>query len=251
MREKINSVKARFPVTTNPYFVALAQGTMSREDFLETQIQFLFAVVFFARPLAVLAGRLPRPELRLGLLLNIADEHGNGDLRLCHERTFLELLARFGVSRSQIEERALWPEVRAFNTTLSGLCMLDDGPTALAALGMIEDLFAEVSATIGRAIVSRGWLPADQVIHYAVHEKLDVEHSESFYRMIEPMYATDRGAYQIDQGLELGAYVFMRMYEDLGRSCARRWTRTALGPHSLADGWTLEAPTPRGQSKAR
>ena len=52
---------------------ALADGSFSREDFVETQVQFLFAVVFFSRPMAVLAGRLPRPEQRLSLLENVHD----------------------------------------------------------------------------------------------------------------------------------------------------------------------------------
>jgi hypothetical protein len=240
MRSYLRKLKDRHSLRDQAYFRALLDGSMSREDFVETQIQFLFAVVFFSRPMAVLAARLPRPEMRVPLLGNIDDEHGSGDLRLCHERTFLELLSRFEVTPDEIDRRALWPEVRAFNTTLSGLALLDDPPTALAALGIIEDLFSEISAIIGSSIVARGWLPEERVVHYAVHQTLDVAHSEGFYRTLEPLYAEHpRRAYQIEQGLELGAYVFLRMYEDLHRARARRWTRDVRGPHSLADGWAL------------
>ena len=38
----------------NPYFSALRDGSFARDDFLETQIQFYFAVVFFSRPMAAL-----------------------------------------------------------------------------------------------------------------------------------------------------------------------------------------------------
>jgi hypothetical protein len=34
----------------------LADGSFDREDFVETQIQFFFAVVFFSRPMMALAG---------------------------------------------------------------------------------------------------------------------------------------------------------------------------------------------------
>lgn len=241
MQATIDRVKRAHDAQQNPYFQALAARTFAREDFLETQIQFLFAVVFFSRPMSILAGRIGRPELRLSLLENVDDEHGHGDLRLSHERTFLELLARLGATREDIERRALWPEVRAFNTTLLGVASLDDTYTALAALGIIEDLFAGISTRLGQGILASGWLAREQIIHYAVHEKLDEQHAEGFYSLLRgPHDRHPRHAYQIAQGLELGAYVFLRLYEDLFRARARRALREVRGPHSLADGWYLE-----------
>jgi pyrroloquinoline-quinone synthase len=241
MRETIAALKARCDVAQNPYFVALRDGSFSREDFVETQIQFLFAVVFFSRPMAVLAGRLPRPEMRLSLLENVHDEHGEGNLSLSHERTFLALLKALGVTPDQVDTRALWPEVRAFNTVLAGLSFSDDCYTGLAALGIIEDLFSGISARLGRGILDRGWLRPDELVHYSAHEVLDVTHADGFYKVLDGPFAVHpRHAYQITQGLELGAYTFLRMYEDLHRARARRWTRAVRGPHSLAEGWHLE-----------
>lgn len=241
MRETIAAIKARHTPLDNPYLVALRDGTMSREDFVETQIQFLFAVVFFSRPMAALAGRVPRPQMRVVLIENLRDEHGAGHLTVCHENTFLELLERLGVTRPEIDARALWPEVRAFNTVLAGLCTLDDALTGLAALGMIEDLFAGISQSIGQSILQRKFLPKSHIVHYSTHEKLDVEHAEGFYSGLYELFDQHaRHRYEIEQGLELGAYVFMRLYQDLFRSRARRWTRKVRGPHSLADGWYVE-----------
>jgi pyrroloquinoline-quinone synthase len=246
MKSYIQALKERLQARGNPYLVGLQDGSLTREQFVETQTQFFFAVVFFSRPMAALAGRVPRAELRLPLLQNVSDEHGGGRLKLSHERTFFELLSRLGVTAPEIEQRALWPEVRAFNTALAGLCVLDDTFTALAALGMIEDLFAGVSSQLGRGIVARGWLPVDQVVHYATHEKLDEDHAEGFYAgLYAPWEAHPRHRYQIQQGLELGGYALTRLYDDLWRSRDRRWVRDVSGPHSLADGWYLE-PTMGG-----
>lgn len=234
-------VKSLRPLDQHPYFAALADGSFEREDFVETQIQFLFAVVFFSRPMAVLAGRIPRPEQRVALLENVGDEHGHGNLRLTHERTFLALLDRLGVSPAEIDRRALWAEVRAFNTVLAGASTLDDTLTGLAALGIIEDLFSTLSGRIGSAIVARGWLSRDAMVHYATHEELDVAHAEGFYAQLrEPFARHPRLAYQITQGLELGAYAFLRMYEDLFHARSRRAFREVRGPHSSSDGWYLD-----------
>lgn len=240
MRQKIQAVKAAAAPLDNPYFVSLREGDMTREEFVETQIQFLFAVVFFARPMMVLAARLPRNEMRTGLLENISDEHGEGNLHVSHERTFLDLLRRLGVSQEEIAGRPLWPEVRAFNTTLTGLTMMDDPRTALAALGMIEDLFSSISAELGTSIIARGWLGEGEIVHYATHEELDQQHAEDFYEPLYAGYAEDPVArYQIDQGLELGAYIFLRMYRDLYEARGRRTARDIEGAHSVADGWRL------------
>ncbi len=237
MRTFVDALKERIAPLENPYFRALRDGSLTREEFVETQIQFANAVAFFSRPMAVLAARLPTPDMRLDLLENVSDEHGHGDLRFCHERTFLQLLGRFGVTPDEADRRALWPEVRAFNTILAGLCTLDDRLTGLATLGIIEDLFAGISTEIGASIVKRGWLEEGQLVHYKTHEKLDVAHAEGFYKHLAEPYARDEGlAYQIQQGFELGAYVFLRMYEDLYRARARRWTRVYTGPHSWSAG---------------
>jgi pyrroloquinoline-quinone synthase len=79
------------------------------------------------------------------------------------------------------------------------------------------------------------------VVHYATHETLDVRHAEGFYAPLERLYAQDaRARYQIEQGLELGGYVFGRLYDDLYAHRARRWRRALTGPHSVADGWWVD-----------
>lgn len=245
MREFVAALKTKSQILSNSYVTALADGSFDREDFVETQIQFFFAVVFFSRPMMALAGRLPRAEMRLGILDNVYDEHGHGKLRLSHERTFLSLLARLGVPLEDIERRALWPCVRQFNTTLAGVCSLDDTFTAIATLGFIEDCFATLSSKVGKGIVDRGFLTADQIRHYTTHQDLDEEHAEGFYCLLrEPYAAHPRHRYQIEQGLLLGCHAFKSLYEGLYTARTERTTRPVGGPHSLAEGWYLDTDAP-------
>jgi pyrroloquinoline quinone (PQQ) biosynthesis protein C len=241
MRSTIAAIKERAAPLENPYFQGLRDGGMTREQFVETQIQFFHAVIFFSRPMAALVGRIPRPQMRVALLENLCDEHGDGRLTVCHENTFIELLSRLGVERSDVDARAMWPEVRAFNMTLLGTCALDDVYTGLAALGMVEDLFSGISAEIGQAIVARRWLERDEIVHYTTHEALDVAHAEGFYASLyEPWERHPRWRYQIRQGLELGAYAFMTLYEGLFHARDRFELRDVRGPHSISDGAWLE-----------
>jgi len=236
----IEEIKNRYPLQEHSYFKGLHDGTFSREDFIETQIQFLQAVVFFSRPMAMLAARIPRPELRWSILHNVAEEHGEGDFRQSHERTFLTLLERLGVSHEDIRKRALWPEVRAFNTTLLGVCTGDDYLIGTATMGIIEDMFAGISALLGKKLVDNGWLKEDELIHYKVHSELDIKHAADFYQILEKPYENSpQERYYIQQGLELGAYCFMQMYRGLYEARQRRSLRDITGPHSQMDGWYL------------
>lgn len=223
MNDAIAAVLARHPIEANPYLKALRDGSLSKQDFVETQIQFYFAVVFFSRPMAVLAAKIPSARTRTEVLRNVWEEHGEGDAERRHGATFLELLHRLdGVRVEEVELRALWPELRAFNTALAGCCALDDWEIGAGCLGIVERMFVGISAWIGQSIVERGWLPKDRVVHYSVHEELDVRHSEDFFATLAPAWEDPGTRYLVTQGLQLGAYVFDRLYRDLYEARGRR-----------------------------
>jgi pyrroloquinoline-quinone synthase len=233
MNNVIEGVLKEIDYPNNPYLVSLREKSFSKADFIETQIQFYMAVVFFSRPMGALAAKIPTPELRIEIVRNVWEEHGEGNPTKIHGNTFIEFLRRLGqVTVDQIDERALWPEVRIFNTTITGACVLDDYLVGCAMMGMIERMFCDISAWIGQGIVENGWLPKDQMIHYALHEDLDIKHSQDFFDVLKPAWdINSENRYLIEQGLRLGATVFYGLYEGLFRGRKRRVKRDLRGPH--------------------
>lgn len=224
MNKLIEQVFAEIDAPSNPYFVALGDKTFAKVDFVETQIQFLSAVEFFSRPMAAMAARIPTASGRVEVLRNVWEEHGEGDLRMSHGSMFREFLLRLdGVTEQDIARRAPWPEVRAFNTTLVGSCVLDDYLVSASMMGMIELMFSSIAAWIGRAVVANGWLPAEQMVHYTLHERLDVRHSDDFFDVVRPEWSKGpHQQYRIEQGLRMGATIFHGLYEGLWRARERR-----------------------------
>src|SRR5438067_10946157 len=98
---------------TNPYFVSLADGSMSLDCFLRTQEQFFFAVTFFPRPMAALVGRIPDPKQRLDILHNLVEEHGEFQEQFFHHTTFQQFLRSIGSQPEKLSEMAVWPALRA------------------------------------------------------------------------------------------------------------------------------------------
>ena len=209
----------------NPYFVNLREKTFEREDFIETQIQFFYAVIFFSRPMAALAAKIPTPELRLEVLRNVWEEHGEGSLAHGHGKTFLDFLKRLGnITEDDVYLRGLWADVRIFNTTLSGVSVLDDFIIAVGVLGMIERMFSDISAWIGQGVIENGWLAAGEMIHYKLHQELDIKHSEDFFKILEiPFQKSAENRYLVEQGLRLGATLFNNLYAGLWNSRKTRW----------------------------
>ena len=105
--------------------------------------------------------------------------------------------------------------MRAFNSILTTACVLDELEVGVACMGIIERAFAGVSATIGRAVVDRGWLTRERLIHYSLHAEIDVRHADEFFAVVEPAWEDEGRRYLIDQGLQLGAYALDRLYRDL------------------------------------
>lgn len=199
----------------NPYLLALADGSMDLPCFRRTQEQFFYAVTFFPRPMAALVGRISDPRLRLDILHNLVEEHGEFDEQRFHHTTFQQFLHTIGCDPAQLPNTRIWPAVRAFNSVLTASCVLDELEVGVGCMGIIEHAFAGISAAIGQAVVQRGWVAAADLVHYKLHAEIDERHAEEFFAVVEPHWDDALRRHFIDQGLKLGAYVFDRLYRDL------------------------------------
>jgi pyrroloquinoline-quinone synthase len=160
-------------------------------------------------------GRIPTPKARLDILHNLVEEHGEFNEDLFHHTTFQHFLRSIGSESEKIEAGAPSPALRAFNSVLTSACVLDELEVGVACMGIIEYAFAGISATIGQAVVQRGWVRQEELVHYALHAQIDERHAEEFFAVIEPRWDDPTRRYFIEQGLELGAYAFDRLYWDL------------------------------------
>jgi pyrroloquinoline-quinone synthase len=82
-------------------------------------------------------------------------------------------------------------------------------------MGIIEYAFADISAAIGKSVVERGWVAHDRLVHYKLHAEIDTRHADEFFAVVEPQWDDPKRRYFVKQGLELGAYIFNRLYQDM------------------------------------
>lgn len=207
------------PILGNPYFQNLARGEMSKRDFTRSQIQFSYAVGYFSRNLASLIVRLPTSAGRAVLVHNLAEEHGLDEenlaegfrAHLAHDRTFAKFLGTLGVDGETLAASDPEPPVQAFNLALLGACSTEPPGFALAALGMIEYAFADISALIGRRVVELGWVKSEELVHYSLHAEIDKRHAAELFEAAE---AACDDSEMLTRGLAFGRYIFDRLYQD-------------------------------------
>jgi len=208
------------PILGNSYFRSLESGEIGKQDFVGSQIQFSYAVGYFSQNLATLIARMPTSSGRAVLVHNLAEEHGLDEenpvdgfrAHLAHDRTFAKFLGSLGVGASTLAQSKAEPPVRAFNLALNGVCGTEHPAFALAALGMIEYAFADISALIGRRVIELGWVESGNLFHYCLHAEIDKRHAAELFEAAEDA-STD--ASLISDGLAFGRYIFDRLYQDL------------------------------------
>jgi hypothetical protein len=221
----IDDVLRRTAAHDNPFFVAL-RTDLPHGTFVATQLEFFHAVVAFHRPMAALAARIDDDELRTAIFRNVHEELGEGDASRAHGTTFITFLSRLTSTpepavRERLSTTPAGSAVRAFNAALQGACVVDDVVVGAAAMGIIERMFAEISSWIGTACVARGFIDRQAMIHYDLHERIDVGHADDFFRVLAGAWATAHGRRHVEDGLRLGAFVFDRLYRDLLASAQR------------------------------
>jgi len=207
-----DEVFKRVPILQGKFFQTLHSKQMNLRQFQKAQQQFFFAVDYFSRPMAALVARLPEHAQRISILENIMEEHGDMDPTKYHSNTFKQFLKSIGSSTVGVKES---PSVLAFNLDLMGVSMSEEPYVAIGVFGLIEYAFADISADIGKMVVERGWVQQEDVVHYSLHAQLDKKHAEEFFAIVEPQLHDPVKKAQFQKGLELGAYIFNRLYDDL------------------------------------
>ncbi|HEY7423433.1 MAG TPA: iron-containing redox enzyme family protein [Gemmataceae bacterium] len=218
------AILRRLDFAANSYLRALADGSLSLEGFRRTQEQFYFAVVYFPRPMAVLLSRLPDPETRMDILHNLVEEHGDFQAEQSHPNTFRCFLHSIGANADAVTTIPVWPAVRAFNAALHGVCAFAEPEVGACCLGEIELAFAGVSAAIGQTVAKRGWVRREDLVHYQLHAEIDTRHAEEFFAVAEPAWDNAHQRLLVEQGLELGAHLFDRLYRELYVEAVHRAT---------------------------
>lgn len=220
MKSYITVLQNRRSLDTNAYFNALHDNTFEKDDFLETQIQLFFVVRELAQYLPDLARKVPEAESYLSIFSAFIESCE--DEAFSKEYVIYQTIEQLGFTQKGMDKKALWPESKAVITAIAGLCHTGEFYAAAAALFMIDQYFHEAKTNTLELLLQNKWVSAAET----ESPRPKARHLEPF-QVLEALYGQDESIdYQIEQGLELGAYLWTSLYEGLYASRKRRYGRT-------------------------
>lgn len=142
----------------------------TQDEFTKSQVPFYFAVEIFPRALALLASKIETSENRLLVILNLYEEHGEGNKSNFHTETFKTFLKAIGWEKDFFRNPYVDEWIyKLLNNEYSS-------SEYAAYLAGIEYAYAPISDTISKHIENFN-LECEQ-IHYKKHAILDWEHGD-------------------------------------------------------------------------
>ena len=82
-------------------------------------------------------------------------------------------------------------------------------------MGIIEDRYTAITKILSEQLLKNHWLDQNTLTHYKVHEELDVEHAESFYKLIRNHWENIEKRTKIKEGLVFGNDLILNLYSKL------------------------------------
>ncbi len=213
--DAVRAVAAAYDFRRHPYFLWAHAPATTRAEFRASQAPFRHAVEGWAPALAAVLARVIDVEARRGIVKNLADEQGGGPDQ-SHTASFRRYLRALGATDAELE--APTPiAIQAFSQQTTNFAAVAPVEAGASALGIIEHLYIDISAAIGRLVAERGWAAPGSQDHYEVHEALDVEHARDLLELARPAWGEARSRRAAALGLALGAHAFWQLYLDLPR----------------------------------
>jgi hypothetical protein len=154
----------------------------SKEEFLQSQTPFYYAVESFPLMLIILASKIKSSKERLLVIENIWEEHGNGDVNNFHTETFKQHLESLGMEKNYLDDK-ISSENPYVEEWISSVLNSDMSLESLGSyLSGVEYIYAVISEDIALFIDTIEL--EKESVHYQKHSKLDWSHGQELLDVV-------------------------------------------------------------------
>jgi pyrroloquinoline-quinone synthase len=161
----------------HPYLLWMQSQGVDRADFLRSQLPFRYA-------------------------------------KIKGQATFCQYLKALGATSEDLLT-AISEPVLAFNQLTQTYCLTRSPAAGAAMLGMIEYLYADISARIAKTIHDRVWVMPNSQFHYVPYEAVDYTQAQDLWAIAASSWQVERSRQQVAEGLLLGGRYFWDLYNGL------------------------------------
>jgi pyrroloquinoline-quinone synthase len=176
---------APFNLLQHPFYQAWSKGELTRGDLREYAAEYWHHVSAFPTYLSALHSRLPDGELRREVLRNLAEEEGlNSATARPHSDLWMDFAEGMGASRSEVEGRAVLPEMTALTGTFRELMKEPSSAAAMAALYAYESKVPAIAVTKAEGLAEHYGTEGAAARYFTLHQTADVHHASVWRELI-------------------------------------------------------------------
>jgi pyrroloquinoline-quinone synthase len=181
IRDLTTRIEARRTFGTHPLWLAIADGTLSRQQMQVFAVQFFLQVREFPRGISAMHANCPFPKERIALAESIYEEE-TGRISGCnlpHPEVFIRFGEALGLKRGEMVDGQPLPATRAlidwFELATKQRSFIEAAAAKnLAAEGQVPGAIGPIA----RRLQDKYGLSREAVEFWDLHEHADAEHSE-------------------------------------------------------------------------
>lgn len=199
-------------VVRNPFFMALCQGKVSLEGLKLFANEYFLASNSFPRILAAACTGMSTDELRMPFVINLWDEHGQGNNANSHRAQLMRFLQFLGVTPTETRGGP----AEHYLSTMIELCR---NATESALLGILcpgcEVFTPREYRLIVESIQKSFSIPDAALEFFLEHIKHDYQHISSFQRAFEIAVKDNNDLMRAVEGAKQAVAVEQRFWADM------------------------------------
>jgi pyrroloquinoline-quinone synthase len=185
---------SRFDLLQHPFYQAWSMGELTREELKEYAAEYWHHVSAFPTYLSALHAGMADGEVRREVLRNLAEEEGvDAPLGRAHSDLWMDFAEGMGATRSEVEGRAVQPEMAALIAAFREL-MQEKPVVAMAALYAYESRVPGIAKTKAEGLAAHYQTNGAAARYFTLHETADVHHASVWRELMNAQLAKEPAA---------------------------------------------------------
>lgn len=174
-------------ILNHPFITLIRTASLSRSQLQFFARQYSIYCNYFPRFLAATASNIPDDKTRMPLIVNLWEEHGEGNIRKSHRLLFHRFALATGLQEEELKDPAPLPTTEICCEHLLDICQDYDFITSLGALGPGTEFFTnEEYKIIVSGLRQYDFLSEEDIEFWTVHMEIDEHHYSDMVEAIRP-----------------------------------------------------------------
>ncbi len=187
-------------VINHEFLRRLSNKELDKNQVKKFALDYNFYCQCFPQLLGYAAGKIKEDKIRMPIIENLWEEHGEGDFQKSHRQLFLNFMKSLEISGEEIEKSKPTKATKKYITELLSICENGDALDVLALVGPGTEYFASKEfEVIYKGLQNYHFSDNLDLSFWSIHIEVDDHHYSDMLKSIEPLLVTDSDKKRVEQ----------------------------------------------------